>query len=137
MGCFKQHLTEVNSAKGRKWMEEEREAHTQKYKNKKYYLWETKHNATNCILQIPYVLYSFVWYFAGTATFAYCEEKGKRTYSAKIWLKTLRFSDKGSLSKEELSLVQRLVEKHQAELLKLFDKAKRGQKFEPLKLTLK
>lgn len=65
------------------------------------------------------------------------KEKGKRTYAAKIWLKTLRFSDEGSLTKEELNLVQKLVEKHQAELLKLFEKARKGQKFEPLKLSLK
>ena len=64
------------------------------------------------------------------------KERGKRTYSAKIWLKTLEFSDKGSLTKEEWNLVKKLVTKHQKELLELFDKAKKGQKFETLKLDL-
>jgi len=65
------------------------------------------------------------------------KEKGKRTYSAKIWLKTLEFSDKGSLTKEELNLVKKLVSKYQTELLSLFEKAKKGRKFEPMKLDLK
>jgi hypothetical protein len=64
------------------------------------------------------------------------KEKGRRTYSAKIWLKTLEFSDKGSLTGEEMNLVKKLVTKHQSELLKLFEKAKRGEKFETLKLDL-
>ena len=64
------------------------------------------------------------------------KEKGKRTYSAKIWLKTLEFSDKGSLTNEELNLVKKLTKKHQEELLVLFEKAKKGQKFETLQLDL-
>ena len=64
------------------------------------------------------------------------KEKGKRTYSAKIWLKTLEFSDKGSLTNEELNLVKKLTKKHQEELLALFEKAKKGQKFETLQLDL-
>jgi hypothetical protein len=63
-------------------------------------------------------------------------ERGKRTYSAKIWLNTLEFSDKGSLSNEELTLVRKLVSKYQPELLSLFEKAKNGKRFEPLKLDL-
>ena len=65
------------------------------------------------------------------------KERGKRTYSAKIWLRTLEFSDKGSLTKSELTLCKKLVEKNRAALLLLFEKAKRGEKFSPLELSLK
>jgi len=65
------------------------------------------------------------------------KERGKRTYLAKIWLRTLEFSDTGSLTAKELTLCKKLVEKYRAELLQLFEKAKRGEKFYSRELTLK
>jgi cytochrome c556 len=53
------------------------------------------------------------------------KEKGNRQRSAKIWLKTLQFAEKGSLTEKELNTVLQLVKQHQTILLKQFEEVKK------------
>jgi len=61
------------------------------------------------------------------------KEKGTRQKSAKIWLKTLKVADKGSLNDKELSLALNLIKKHQTELIDSFNKVKSGEKVKTIK----
>jgi hypothetical protein len=48
--------------------------------------------------------------------------------SAKIWLRTLQITEKGTLTDTDLKLALKVIKLHQAELLKSFEKFKEGKK---------
>ena len=62
------------------------------------------------------------------------KEKGNRQRSAKIWLKTLKIEERGTLNDKELRLALKLISKNQEELIKSFRKVKAGKKIITIKL---
>jgi hypothetical protein len=62
------------------------------------------------------------------------KEKGSRQRSAKIWLNSLKFSEKGSLSEKELNQVKIIIERNRSLMIESFNKVKNGQKINTIKL---
>lgn len=60
------------------------------------------------------------------------KEKGNRQRSAKIWLKTLEISDRGSLSDADLNKAIKLVKNNQQILIDSFNKVKAGKKIKTI-----
>ncbi|MCX6162026.1 MAG: DUF4160 domain-containing protein [Ignavibacteriae bacterium] len=61
------------------------------------------------------------------------KEKGNRQRSAKIWLKTLRVADRGSLTKRDLNLSLKIIKNNQKLLIDAFDKVKAGKRVKTIK----
>jgi hypothetical protein len=62
------------------------------------------------------------------------KEKGSRQRSAKIWLNSLKFSEKGSLSEKEFNQVKIIIERNRSLMIESFNKVKNGQKINTIKL---
>lgn len=101
-----------------------------------------KQLATNIALGMPKIaVYKFLTFFI----FAYdamnepphlhiVKEKGNRQRSAKIWLETLKVSEKGTLSEKEIKQALKLIKDNQKILINAFNKVKKGQKVTTIKL---
>ena len=65
--------------------------------------------------------------------------KNKKGYfqMGKIWLESLKFEQTGDFKQHELNLVEKLVTKHQQQLIGIYNKARTGHKNKTLKLKLK
>ena len=64
----------------------------------------------------------------------FTKTKKGRKYSGKIWLQSLEFERTADFKQHELNLVQKLVRKHQKQLIELFYKAEKGNIGKPIKL---
>ncbi|MFM7901698.1 MAG: DUF4160 domain-containing protein, partial [Bacteroidota bacterium] len=62
------------------------------------------------------------------------KEKGSRQRSAKIWLKSLKVADAGSLTQKEINKAINLIKSNQKELIEAFNKVKNGEKIKTIKL---
>lgn len=61
------------------------------------------------------------------------KEKGNRQRSAKIWLKTLEVTEKGSLSDADLNKALRIIKDNQQIFIDAFNNVKEGKKVKTLK----
>ncbi len=61
------------------------------------------------------------------------KEKGNRQRSAKIWLKTFRVADKGSLNNSDLNQALKIIKNNQKLLIDAFVKVKEGKKIRTIK----
>lgn len=61
------------------------------------------------------------------------QEKGKRQRSAKICLKTLEVSDRGSLTDTDLNKALKIIKDNQQILIDSFNKVKEGKKVTTIK----
>ena len=62
------------------------------------------------------------------------KEKGNRQRSAKIWLKSLKVAEQGTLTDKELNQAINLIKQNQTVLIDAFNKVKNGQKVITIKL---
>ncbi len=62
------------------------------------------------------------------------KEKGNRQRSAKIWLESLKVSEKGTLTEKELKQAPSLIKENKKILIDAFYKVKNGQKVTTIKL---
>jgi Domain of unknown function (DUF4160) len=62
------------------------------------------------------------------------KEKGNRQRSAKIWLESLKVSEKGTLTEKELKQALSLIKENKKILIDAFYKVKNGQKVTTIKL---
>jgi len=61
------------------------------------------------------------------------KEKGNRQRSAKIWLRTLKVENKGTLSNPELNQALRIMSENREILIEAFEKVKSGKKVTTIK----
>ena len=62
------------------------------------------------------------------------KEKGNRQRSAKVWLKSLKVAEQGTLTDKELNQAINLIKQNQTVLIDAFNKVKNGQKVITIKL---
>ncbi len=55
---------------------------------------------------------------------------------AKIWIETMLWAETGDLSAQEQNLIEKLVRQNRFQLLNAWNRGKKGEKIETLKLTL-
>lgn len=61
------------------------------------------------------------------------KEKGNRQRSAKIWLRTSKVENKGTLSNTELNQALLIISKNRETLIEAFEKVKSGKKVTTIK----
>ena len=62
------------------------------------------------------------------------KEKGNRQRSAKIWLETLKVTEKGSLTDTDLKQALKVIKENQAILIESFNNVKAGKKITTIKI---